>query len=176
MTKSPRKNVLDVGIELGPLACQANSLRIELPRPVLPQGGLGVKIYYTFKVFSTFLLWKQLKKIVSQTWLNLVTLTCGSWSQDLHGLYFTVQWPCLNLEDYLMYEHYSNIIIIIIILLIINYSSGLWVSTTRRLTSKQMYITVIYILWYIDFVYLLRTMWSMNIILCDHESMTRRLT
>ena len=32
MTKPPRKNVLDVGIELG--ACQANSLPIELPRPV----------------------------------------------------------------------------------------------------------------------------------------------
>ena len=30
----PRKNVLDVGIELGgPLACQADTLPIELPRP-----------------------------------------------------------------------------------------------------------------------------------------------
>ena len=38
MNKSPRKNVPDMGIELGPLACQANSLPIELPRPV---SGIG---------------------------------------------------------------------------------------------------------------------------------------
>ena len=34
-------------------------------------------------------------KIVGQTWFNLVTLTCGSWSQGQHDLYFTIQWPCL---------------------------------------------------------------------------------
>ena len=33
MTKSPRKNVLDMGIELGLLACQADTLPIELPCP-----------------------------------------------------------------------------------------------------------------------------------------------
>ena len=43
----------------------------------------------------TFLLWKQLTQIVGQTWLNLVTLTCGSWSEGQHDLYFTVQWFCL---------------------------------------------------------------------------------
>ena len=31
-------------------------------------------------------------QIVGRTWLNLVTWTCGSWSQ--HDLYFTVQWFC----------------------------------------------------------------------------------
>ena len=31
-------------------------------------------------------------QICGQTWLNLVTWTCGSWSEGQHGLYFTVQW------------------------------------------------------------------------------------
>ena len=34
-------------------------------------------------------------QIVGQTWLSLVTLICGSWSEGLHDLYFTVQWFCL---------------------------------------------------------------------------------
>ena len=42
-----------------------------------------------------FLLWKQLIQIVDQTWLSLVTLTCESWSEGQHDLYFTVQWFCL---------------------------------------------------------------------------------
>ena len=66
-----------------------------------PQGschgvGLEVKIYDTFKkCFSTFLLWKQLMQIVGQTWLSLVTLTCRSWSEGQHDLYFMAQWLCL---------------------------------------------------------------------------------
>ena len=45
----------------------------------MPQGGARGKNLETFKkCFSTFLLWKQLMQIVSQTRLNLVTLTCGS--------------------------------------------------------------------------------------------------
>ena len=46
-------------------------------------------------VFLLFLLWKQLMRIVGQTWLNLVTWTCGSWSKGQHDLHFTVQWFCL---------------------------------------------------------------------------------
>ena len=34
-------------------------------------------------------------QIVGQTWLNLVTWTCGSWSEGLHDLSCTVQWFCL---------------------------------------------------------------------------------
>ena len=34
-------------------------------------------------------------QIVGCTWLNLVTWTCGSWSEGQHDLYFTVQWFCL---------------------------------------------------------------------------------
>ena len=41
------------------------------------------------------LLWQQLMQIVGQIWLNLVTWTCGSWSEGHHELYFTVQWFCL---------------------------------------------------------------------------------
>ena len=36
-----------------------------------------------------------LMQIVGQTLLNLMTWTCGSWSEDQHDLYFTVQWFCL---------------------------------------------------------------------------------
>ena len=34
-------------------------------------------------------------QIVGQTWLKLVTWTCGSWSEGQHDLYFTVHWFCL---------------------------------------------------------------------------------
>ena len=34
-------------------------------------------------------------QIVGQTWLSLVTLTCGPWNEGQHDLYFTVQWFCL---------------------------------------------------------------------------------
>ena len=44
------------------------------------------------------MLWKQLMQIVGRTWLNLVTSTCGSWSEGHHDLYFTVQWFCLSLR------------------------------------------------------------------------------
>ena len=35
--------------------------------------------------------WQQPLQIVGRTWLNLVTWTCGSWSEGQHDLYFTVQ-------------------------------------------------------------------------------------
>ena len=41
------------------------------------------------------MLWNQLMQIAGRTWLNLVTWTCGSWSEGQHDLYFTVQWICL---------------------------------------------------------------------------------
>ena len=34
-------------------------------------------------------------QLVGQTWLNLVTWTCGSWSEGQHDIYFTFQWFCL---------------------------------------------------------------------------------
>ena len=34
-------------------------------------------------------------QVVGQTWLTLVTWTCGSWSKGQHDLYFTVHWFCL---------------------------------------------------------------------------------
>ena len=62
----------------------------------MPQGGArGQNLGHIKKCFSTFLLLKQLMQIVGQTWLNLVTWTCGSWSEGQHDLYFTVQWFCL---------------------------------------------------------------------------------
>ena len=62
----------------------------------MPQGGARGQNLDTFKkCFSTFLLWKELMQIVGQTWLNLVTRTCGSWSEGQHDLYFMVHWFCL---------------------------------------------------------------------------------
>ena len=59
-----------------------------------PRG--GARGQDTFKkCFSTFLLWNQLMQVVGRTWLDLVTWTCGSWSEGQHDLYFTVQWLCL---------------------------------------------------------------------------------
>ena len=59
------------------------------PQGPCPGVGLEVKTLDTFKkCFSTFLLWNQLMQIVGRTWLNLVTWTCGSWSEGQHGLYF----------------------------------------------------------------------------------------
>ena len=65
------------------------------PRVHAPEWGCRSKPRTHLKsVFSTVLLWKELMQIVSQTWLNLETLTCRSWSVDLHDLYFMVQWFC----------------------------------------------------------------------------------
>ena len=46
-------------------------------------------------MFCTFLLGKQLRQIGGWTSVNLVTLTCGSWSVGQHDPYFTIQWFCL---------------------------------------------------------------------------------
>ena len=50
------------------------------PQDPCPRVGLEVKsrTHFIKKCSSTFMLWKQLTKIVGQTWLDLVTLTCGS--------------------------------------------------------------------------------------------------
>ena len=54
---------------------------------------LQVKIYDTFKKCFLLCYGNNLyMQIVGQTWLNLVTLTYGSWSEGQHDLYFTVQW------------------------------------------------------------------------------------
>ena len=76
MTKSPRKNVPDVGIELG-AACMPSELASN--RATAPG----------------FLLWNQLMQIGGRTWLNRVTWTCWSWSEGQDDLYFMVQWFCL---------------------------------------------------------------------------------
>ena len=41
---------------------------------------------------------------VDQTWLNLVTWTCGSWSEGQHDLYFTVQWFCLTSNSWRLFD------------------------------------------------------------------------
>ena len=45
--------------------------------------------------FSTFLSRKQLRQIAGQTSISLVTLNCGTCSEDQHDPYFMVQWFCL---------------------------------------------------------------------------------
>ena len=54
-------------------------------------------------VFLLFcLLTKKLMQTIGQTWLNLVALTCGSWSEGRHDLYFTVQWFSLIIFPYIL--------------------------------------------------------------------------
>ena len=61
-------------------------------------------------------------QIFGQTWLNLVTWTCGSWNGGQHDLYFTVQWFCLISRRLL------------------------WISVTRRMTlnvgHRDLYLMV----------------------------------
>ena len=110
-----------------------------------------------------FLLWKQLMQIVGQTWLNLVTWTCGSWSDGQHDLYFTVQWFCLiswrlfdvytsyfgNMNPYdLMFDlkinvGHCNLYFMVQWFCLISWLFdvwtsllGLWVGMTQSLTSK----------------------------------------
>ena len=58
----------------------------------MPQGGFrGQNLGHLLKkCFSTFSVMEQLMQLVGQTWLNLVTWTCGSWSEGQHDLYFMV--------------------------------------------------------------------------------------
>ena len=46
-------------------------------------------------------------QLIGQTWLNLVTLFCRSYSEGQHGLSSRFIEYALYLEDYLMYEHQS---------------------------------------------------------------------
>ena len=58
---------------------------------LMPRVELEVKTLDTFKKCFSF----QLRQIVCQTSISLVTLTYGSWSEGHHDLYFTAQWFCL---------------------------------------------------------------------------------
>ena len=46
-------------------------------------------------------------QIVGQTWLNLVTLTCGSRNEGQHDHSSRSSDFALYLEDYLMYVHHT---------------------------------------------------------------------
>ena len=117
-----------------------------------PGMGLEVKNWDTFKkCFSTFLLWKQLRQIVGRTWVSLVTLTCWSWSEGQHDLYFTVQWFCL-ISIWCM-----NVIL----------HMSVWPDVWLKIKYRS--------LWHIFhgpviLPYILKTVWCMNIILWDYES------
>ena len=167
------------------------------------------------------MLWKQLMQIVGQTWLNLVTWTCMSWSEGQHDLYFTVQWFCLiswslfdvctsyfgimnqydprfdfkvnvghcdlyfmvqwfGLISWRLFDLWTSLLGIMnqydptfdikkdrsmwsifhgpVISRYIyeHHTLGLWVSMTRRSTSKKMYVFVTYISWSSDFVLYLK--------------------
>ena len=114
--------------------------------------------------FSTFLSRKQLRQIVGQTSISLVTLNCGSWSEDQHDPYFMVQWFCLiswRLFDVwtsyfkIMSQYYpmcdlkinvghNDLYFMVQWFCLISWrlyvydhhTSGLWVSMTQCLTSK----------------------------------------
>ena len=129
--------------------------------------------------------------IVGRTWLNLVTWTCGSWSEGQHDLYFTVQWFCLiswrlfdvcspyfgSMNQYdptfdlkINVCHYDLVTVpwssdfalyLEDYLMYEHYYMGLWVGITRRLTSKLMYVTETYIPGSSDFALYLFVVWTL---------------
>ena len=117
-----------------------------------PRVGLEVKIWDIFKKsFSTFLLWKQLMQVVGQTWLSLMTLTCGSWS-EVSMTYISQS------SDFALYlEDYWHMYIILW-----DYES-VWPQNNCRSLWPIFHGPVI-------LHYIVKTIWCMNIILWDYGS------
>ena len=69
--------------------------------------------------------------------------------------YFMVQWFCLYLENYSVAEHHTL---------------GLWVSMTRHLTSKYLWVSDLYFMSHWICLISWKTVWCMHIILWDYES------
>ena len=93
-------------------------------------------------------------QIVGQTWLNLVTWTCGSWSEGQHDLYFTVQWFCLISSIWCMY------------IILWDYESvwpEVWPQNKCRSLWPIFHGPVIW-------PYILKVIWCMNILIWDYES------
>ena len=97
-------------------------------------------------------------QIVGQTWLSLVTLTCGSWSEVQHDLYFMVQWFCLIswrlLHVCTSYYGIMN-----------QYDQRFDLKITAGHCDLICYGPVI-------LRYVLKTIWCMNIIIWDYESVS----
>ena len=97
-------------------------------------------------------------QIVGQTWFNLMTCTCGIWSEGQHDLYFTVHWFCLiswRLFDVCMY-------------IILWEYEPVWPDVWPKTKCKS--------LWPIFhgpviLSYILKTILCMNILFWDYESL-----
>ena len=94
-------------------------------------------------------------QIVGRTWLNLVTWTCGSWSEGQHDLYFTVQWFCHILKTiwcmYIILWEYESVWL------------DVWPQNECRSLWPIFHGPVIS-------CYILKTIWCMNNIIWDYES------
>ena len=91
-------------------------------------------------------------QIVGQTWLSLVTWTCGSWSEGQHDLYFMVQWFCLISWRLSSYFGIMN-----------QYDPRF--DRKINVGHRDLYFMVHWFLHYI-----LKTIWFINIILCNYGS------
>ena len=109
---------------------------------------------------STFLLWKQLMQIVGQTWLNLTTLTCGSWSDGQHDLYFTVQWFCLISWRLFYVCTKKNV----------HHTLGLWIRMTPLWPQNKCRSLWPIFHGQVILPCILKTIWCMNIIIWNYES------
>ena len=129
------------------------------PMDPCPRVGLEVKIEHTFKkCFSTFLLRKQLRQIVGQTLVSLVSLTCGSWSEGQHDLYFN----CPVILPYILKTIWCMNIILW------DYDSvwpDIWPQNKCRSLWPIFHGPVI-----LPYTCIFKTVWCMNIILRDYES------
>ena len=123
-----------------------------------------------------FLLWKQLMQIVGQTWLTLVTLTCGSWSGGQHDLYFTV-WP-QNKCRWLWPVFYGPVILPCMLktiwcmnIMLWDYGSvwpDLWPQNKCRSMWPIFHGPVI-------LSYISKTIWCMSVIFSDNETVWPKL-
>ena len=115
----------------------------------------NLKLKFLVKV--TFLLWKQHRQIVGRTSVSLVTLTCGSWSEGQHDLYFTVQWFSLISWLFDVWTSYFGIMS--------QYDPLCDLKINVPVGHCDLYFMV---QWFLP--YILKTVWCMNFILQDYES------
>ena len=91
-------------------------------------------------------------QIVGQTWPNLVTLTCRSWSEGQHGLYFTIRWFCQTIwcMNIIVWDNESVL-------------NDIWPQNKYRSLWSIFHGPVI-------MPNTLKTIWCMNIIIWDYVS------
>ena len=125
----------------------------------MPRGGArGQNVGHLLEVFFLLFCYEN-KQIVGRTLVSLVTLTCGSWSEGEHDLYFTVQWFCLiSWKLFDVWTSYFGIMSRYDPMFDLKINVGNWPIFHGPVILP----------------YILKTVWCMKIILPDYEYVWRR--